>query len=401
MYKYTCLLLVSCSLSLFSQVPATPDVLLVNKAALQALREEYRKNPNTLSPYLSATLEEAKVALSVKPVSVVDKKHLPPSGDKHDYLSLAPYWWPDPTKKDGLPYIRRDGEVNPERYKIGDREKIGVLNSTVYTLSLAYYITGDEAYAAHAVRFLQTWFLDPDTRMNPNLTYSQAVKGQNQGRGTGIIDTHGFIRLIDGMKLLHGSNHWTKADEAGMKRWFEQYWQWLRESTNGKEEADAKNNHGSTYDVQCICIALLIGKEEEAKQVIHQAGKKRIAVQIEPDGSQPLELVRTKSYNYSLLNLEALLHLAHLGERLGVNLWIYEAPNGGSVRKAIDFLIPNALGKKEWKWKQIIPAEYDRMIPILRMAAKAYNDPSYTAAASTLKEKLGASPRPAYSLPLD
>jgi len=62
MYKYTCLLLLSCSLSLFSQVPSAPDVLLVNKAALQAIRQEYRNNPNNLSPYLSATLKEAKLA---------------------------------------------------------------------------------------------------------------------------------------------------------------------------------------------------------------------------------------------------------------------------------------------------------------------------------------------------
>ena len=34
--------------------------------------------------------------------------------------SVGPYWWPDPSKPDGLPYIRKDGHKNPERGKIGD-----------------------------------------------------------------------------------------------------------------------------------------------------------------------------------------------------------------------------------------------------------------------------------------
>ena len=401
MYKYACLLLLSSSLSLFSQVPSAPDVLLVNKDALQALREEYRNNPSSFSPYLSASLKEAKLALSVKPVSVVDKEHLPPSGDKHDYFSIAPYWWPDPTKKDGLPYFRRDGQINPERYLTGDREKVRTLNLTVFTLALAYAIAGDETYSAHAVRFLKTWFLNPGTRMNPNLNHAQAIKGMNEGRGTGIIDTHDFIRVIDGIRMLEGSRSWTKADADRMKQWFSEYLKWLNESTGGKEEAAATNNHGSLYDVQCICIALFTGKTEEAKQILREVGTKRIAVQVEPDGSQPLELARTKAYNYSLLNLEGLIDLATLGERLGVDVWSFRAPNGASIRKAIDFLIPYTLGQKKWTWDQIIPSEYGRMIPILQMAARAYNDPSYADAAKTLKEKLGVSPRPAYSLPLD
>jgi hypothetical protein len=394
------------SLLLFSTVALSqsadvPDVLLLNKDALRAARASYQKDRSRLSASLAAFLKKATKSLETKPVSVVDKEQLPPSGDKHDYFSLAPYWWPDPAKKDGLPYIRRDGEINPERYKIGDREKIGVLNESVYALSVAYFITGEEGFAGHAARLLRTWFLDPATRMNPNLNYSQAVKGQNQGRGTGIIDTHGFIRLIDGLILLEGSKHWTESDASGMKRWFEQYLLWLTESTNGKEEADARNNHGSTYDVQRICIALLVGKEEEARQVVREAGMRRIAVQIEPDGSQPLELVRTKSYNYSLLNLEALIHLAHLGDRLGMDLWSFQAPNGAGIRKAIDFLIPNALGEKEWKWKQITPPEYGRMIPILRIAAKKYGDPSYASTAKAVEQKLKTVPRANSEAPVE
>lgn len=40
--------------------------------------------------------------------------------DANDYVSLARYFWPDPNTPNGLPYIRRDGHVNPEIKKLPD-----------------------------------------------------------------------------------------------------------------------------------------------------------------------------------------------------------------------------------------------------------------------------------------
>ena len=63
--------------------------------------------------------------------SVTDKTLSPPSGNKHDYMSLAPYWWPNPNTANGLPYIRRDGVVNPER----DRASIESGSTAWFTAS--------------------------------------------------------------------------------------------------------------------------------------------------------------------------------------------------------------------------------------------------------------------------
>jgi Alginate lyase len=61
-----------------------------------------------------AELERRAVALlELEPPTVVRKQTLPPSGDIHDYLSMAPYWWPNPDTPDGLPWVQRDGDVNP------------------------------------------------------------------------------------------------------------------------------------------------------------------------------------------------------------------------------------------------------------------------------------------------
>jgi hypothetical protein len=373
-----------CSISLFAQQPQQPNVFLMNPSALAAARGSYGKPRGEFKAAIDALLDDARTALKSEPVSVIQKTGIPPSGDKHDYLSIAPYWWPDSTKPGGVPYVRRDGERNPEYYTYGDHLRKGRMVGNVQTLALAYFISGKEEFAQKAVEQLRIWFLDPATRMNPNLDFAQAVRGVNNGRGIGIIETYEFRDLIDALQLLQGSQHWTKTVDQGLKGWFSDYLKWLQESPNGKDEAGEKNNHGGAYDVQVAMIALYLGKTDVAREVISGVPKKRIAVQIMSDGSQPLELARTKSWGYSLMNTGILINLALLGEHVGVDLWHYVGAGGRGIRKAIDFLLPYALGEKPWSWQQIVPMDRGQMYPILRIAALKYDDATYKKASDTL-----------------
>jgi hypothetical protein len=372
-----------CSITLFAQ-QRLPNVFLMNPATLVAARESYGKPDGEFKAAIEALLDDARAALKSDPVSVVQKTETPPSRDKHDYMSVGPYWWPDSSKPGGVPYVRRDGERNPEYYTFGDHTRKGKMVSDVQTLALAYFISRQEGFAEKAVGKLKVWFLDPATRMNPNLNFAQAIKGLNNGRGIGIIETYEFRDLIDAMQLLQASQHWTKSIDRGMKNWFSTYLKWLQESPNGKDEAAEKNNHGSAYDVQVASIALYLGKKDITREVIVGVPKKRIAVQVMPDGSQPLELARTKSWGYSLMNTEALMNLALLGEHVGVDLWHYADAEGRGIRKAIDFLLPYALGEKPWSWTQIVPMERERMYPVLKMAALKYGDAKYKNASDKL-----------------
>jgi len=335
---------------------------------------------------LKKLVADADKALAVTPPSVMQKSKVPPSGDKHDYMSIAPYFWPDPATKDGLPYLRKDGKVNPESRDeaANDTLRARLVGSSVETLALAYHFTGEQKYAEHAAKILRTWFLDPATKMTPHFRFAQAVPGVNDGRGTGILEARGLADAADAATLLHGSKHWSAADQQALLAWAATYFEWLTTSKNGLDERAAKNNHGTWYDVQAAKWALVLGRKDQAKEICAEAASRRIGVQIQPDGKQPLELVRTASFSYSCFNLRALAALAGLGEHAGVDLWKHRAADGRSLVVALDFLVPY-LGKnpKTWTMTQIHESNDDDVLPVLRAAALATGDARYE---SLLKE---------------
>ena len=329
-------------------------------------------------PAIEALLRDADNALKAGPFSVTRKEVTPPGGDKHDYLSLAPYWWPDPKSKDGLPYIRRDGETNPDSKRGTDAPTIVAMAGAVETLSIAYYFTDEERYAERAGLLIRAWFLDPATKMNPNFRYAQAVPGHNDGRGAGLIESRQFIKVVDAAGLLSGSRAWTAEDERALAAWFREFVNWMQTSANGKDEARAKNNHGSWYAAQLACFALFIGDKELARKTA-EAARDRIAWQIEPDGEQPQELQRTRSLGYSAFNLVALMTLAEAGRQVGVDLYGYQTKDGRGIRRALDYLTPYADPAREWPHQQINEVENARrdLAYLLRRASIAYREMKY------------------------
>ncbi len=382
-----------------AQSGAGPRVFALRPEALVQARALVRAHDPSVAAAYAKLVRDADKAIAAPLVAVTDKHTLlPPSGDKHDYYSLSPYWWPDSTKPNGLPYVRHDGVTNPESKHDLDQPRVAELGEHVQALALAYYLSGDERFAARAAQQLRTWFLDSATKMNPNLRYAQIVRGNPKERGSGIIDTRWFIEVIDGIGLIQGSHAWTAADQSEMKQWFTAYEHWLLSSPNGQHEHDAKNNHGSWYAAQTATIAMFVGDTETARTLVNEA-KARIGWQITPAGEQPLELERTRSMHYSAFNVEALSRLAEIGRQLGVDLWRYEAPEGGSLKKAIDHLAKYMVDPRQWPGKQIDRVSPDLVIIHLRRANWVYGDPAYAAVLSQLPAKVVASDRSALLYP--
>jgi hypothetical protein len=366
-------------------VAAQPKTLVLDGALLEKRRAEYAVGKSSRNGEITALLKAADKALKAgRTHSVTKKIQTPPSGSKNDYMSLGPYWWPDPTKPNGLPYIRRDGERNPEINNIPDDIEYNEMLDDSETLALAYFFTRDEKYAKHAATVLRTWFLDPKTRMNPNLNFAQGIPGRSTGRGIGMIETRAMYRALDAAILLRSSDSWTASEHEELKSWVREFLKWSIESPLGKDESDERNNHGTYYDVQVVSYAIFTDQIDLAKKQL-EVTKRRIASQIEPDGSQPHELARTLSWGYVNMNAFGFATLARLGESAGVDLWNYQTGDGRGVRKAIGWIVPFVSGEKEWTYKQIKPRAFDLTIPLLEIAAIKYKNPEFSKTSSKLQ----------------
>ena len=155
-----------------------------------------------------------------------------------------------------------------------------------------------------------------------------------------------------------------------MKTWFSDYLRWLTTSPNGKKEHEAKNNHGTWYLVQVIAISRLLGRDEDARAFARE-DLERINWQIERDGQQPLETARPDGLSYSVFNLDAQLRVARLAAPLGIDLWNYTAPHGGSLKLALDYLKPFDAEPATWPHHQLAPEKPGFLQPLLAMAAKS------------------------------
>jgi hypothetical protein len=353
------------------------ELALVDLPEMQALKERIeQKEPEAIELY-NKLINDANEAMKQGPFSVMLKKTTPPSGDKHDYLSLGPYWWPDPDKPDGLPYIRKDGEVNPEtRDDYTDYRAMKQCFNAISTLGKAYYYTENADHAQKAESLIKAWFLNAGTKMNPNLNFGQGVPGRNTGRPYGIIEFNNIGDVIITLEILKMKHALPVDTENGMKLWLTDYADWLQSSELGIQESTRKNNHATWYDVQLCQILLYTGDKEKVQAILEDVKLKRIATQIEPDGSQPHELARTKSFSYSTMNLSGFTKLAEIGLKTGVELWNYETEDGRSIKKAYEFLIPYITSDKEWEYQQLAQTgDYKaRFKRLVAHAGKTFND---------------------------
>lgn len=366
------IILVSCNQS----NSENEKIVLIEYQQLEAKKADIESGDNQAISDYNRLIKKADSVLIGGTYSVVNKESVPPSGDKHDYMSLGPYWWPNPDTPDRLPYIRKDGEINPEaRNNFTDYVEAKAFFSSISILKGAYYYSNKEVYANKAIQLINTWFIEKETKMNPNFNYGQSIPGITDGRKFGIIEFRNIIEVLECLELLKKRNLLNHKTEEAFKKWLTDYAYWLQNSENGIGEANTKNNHGTLYDVQLLSILTFLGRIDSVKTHLMTKTKNRIFTQIEPNGSQPKELARTKSFSYSVMNLHGFLYLARLGQKVGVDIWGIESEDGRSIQKAYEYLLPYVMQEKEWEYKQIIDVDHQtkNLISDLKYTRDTFN----------------------------
>lgn len=348
------------------------DVIAHNKQTL-----------NQSNPAFKQLIKEANKALKSDIDPVTNKTLMPASGNPQDYFSFGPYWWPNPDTKDGLPYIRRDGEYNMDtKTAATDKQRMITFAHDVKELGLAYYFTDDAKYADKAKQQLNAWFIDPKTRMNPNMDYAQAIPGIVDGRGIGIIDSRLLIGVMDSVELIKPTL--SDAEYNAIVNWYSEFKDWLLNSNNGFEEDNWHNNHGTWYDAQVVAFSIFTNDLDTAKQRLRITQMRRVGSQFDIEGKQHAELERTQPWHYSHFNLEAYNLLGHYGDLVDVDVWNYSIDKH-SLKNGYRFVAQYVTQPKEWPYKELKGFDVSKAYSTMLSANKAYGDEVFSDALKELK----------------
>lgn len=330
-------------------------------------------------------LSAARRYVSEQPVTITAASSPRSAGGKHDFFSEGDYWWPDPKNPAG-PYVQRDGMTNPGNF-VAHRQALMRLSVQMPALTAAWKLTREGRYAEAAARHLRAWFLDPETLMNPNLLYAQAIQGRFTGRGIGIIDTIHLVEVARAAAVLEGSSVLTAAERQGIRKWFSDYLEWMTTHKNGLEERNAKNNHGTCWVMQAAEFARFTGNSGMTAWCRERYKTVLLPGQMAADGSFPLELKRTKPYGYSLFNLDAMAGVCQILSTPEDDLWQFQLADGRGMKKAVEFMFPFIEDKKRWTYAPDVMyfEEWPVRHPALLFAGLALRNDEYLRVWRTLK----------------
>jgi hypothetical protein len=351
--------------------------MLMSSAALVSPAAETAATLDVGAFDRTRVLAAATLALKAEPITVTAHRAKLSEGGPHDFYSNGDYWWPDPAKPDGLPYIQKDGQTNPDNFN-HHRMDVRNLRDAVAALGAAYKITREDRYAAKAAELLRVFLVDPATRMNPSLDYAQAIPGVTPGRGIGIIDTLHLAEVPLAIRAMAKSPAFPAETVAGLKRWFADYTDWMMTSKNGQAEANTKNNHAVAFFVQIAAFATLTGDEARLAECRRRYKEVFVPQQMANDGGFPQELKRTKPYGYSIFQLDNMATLCQLLSTKDDDLWKFTLPDGRGIAKAVDYLEPFLADKAKWPLQPDIQAwdGWPARQPALLFAGLALDRPS-------------------------
>ena len=387
MKRLTLLLLVTNAQFANAETDGQMRSILTNLDYLALAKQSWENGDPITTRTVNRLIRKANQELNTAPLSVVDSPIVAPTGDPHEYVSYGAYWWPNPDTPDGIPYVHRDGHINPDNDL--DGANLRRLTNATVPLSLAYYFTGNEEYADKTAKLIRAWFLDEETYMNPRNEYGLVIPGIRDG----YYDVAGFGNrlpgIFDAAAIIEGSSAWSTEDANALKQWARDLVEFGASTPHGAEQFEDPANHGTNFDFLQAFLSTYSEDLEIARDSVQHYLTNRFPRQVAADGSNPFEMRRANNLYYHRYNLERAMDLAAVGESIDIDAFDHETNNGGSLRLQMDYLTPYFLGEKEWdNW----PGESFRRRPqfyftMFRRAAIYFQDPLFLDAADSLGYK--------------
>jgi len=328
-------------------------VFVLGLVLFQTCANNVSNSPQQSEPFNLESIESQRVLMSAdsylneQPLTISASLCSRSAGGTNDFYSEGDYWWPDSLNPGGS-YVRRDGMTNPENFK-DHRRALVRLGVQVPALTTAFILSGDLKYAEHAARHLRAWFINAETRMNPNLLYAQAISGKVTGRGVGIIDTIHLVEVALAIEQIIKANVLSSSEVEAIRQWFADYLNWMTTHEYGLDEMNRLNNHGTCWILQVAAFSQLTGNDSLKRMCRERYKAILLPYQLAEDGSFPKELARTKPYGYALFNLDVMSGVLQLLSTPEDDLWMFKLPNGAGYQEAMEYMAPYIADKSTWE----------------------------------------------------
>ncbi len=219
-----------------------------------------------------------------------------------------------------VPYVYQDAKGHKEA-KQGLQDDA----NSAYALALAYRMTGEDRYAAAAVRLLDAW--------------ATTVETLRRDEDSGLSFSYHFPALILAADLLEDASVWPAARQEVFKRF-------VREKALPMNTMAKDNNWGNWGLVLVIASAAYLEDQVLLDQAVAR-WRTFIEEQIAEDGHLVREVERAGTGRsgdygiwYSHFSLMPQTIAAEIARVNGVDLYDYVSPSGRSLRLAFDWLAP-------------------------------------------------------------
>ena len=211
--------------------------------------------------------------------------------------------------------------MNPARF-VANQTALNAMCDAVFTLGAASFLLDNAGLRQARRPLIHTWFLNPKTRMNPDLDYAQSVPGVNNGRGAGVVDGRVFVRAIQGMEFLAQTGDWDAKDQAAVHKWFEEYLHWLTHQQERHRREEERQQSRFVVGRPGGRRGQFRGNKPRRSNGLQFYRDHLLPRQIMPDGSAPREEMRARSLRLSSFNSGGVLH--DLPHRPGARRWTVE-----------------------------------------------------------------------------
>lgn len=403
------------------------SLLIYDDKALRIRRRLYQEgNDTALNKLVQQLIKTADKEIKNKAkYSVMSKTLSPRSGDFHDYFSP---WGATLAHRDLEMASTDPAEVLKAKVILKRRELRATLridylrlsncfrNLTV--LALAGFFTGEWKYSRKSADQVRMWFINPNTRMNPNINFARcdSIAGHSYGSSSGLNEVADLPFVLDAFRLLHRAKALSDDDMSGLWKWMRKYTGFLNKGLPARRAYFSSSRLGPLFDLHSASVGTFLGdfpmilrhtSLARGRMFSHFGGVNIFGHLLKPIAGDDIMIAsNNRSMHDATEELLIWATLSLVSERVGINMWRFtsrtrENRDGSKdpmLKLAVKAALPYFARKSRWDFNDNSDKEPERWLYLYYLTRNKYRDLEETKQLRKISKKAFPIPKSVYEV---